>query len=224
MNFFELAFRLGIIIAIFSFIWGFLRLMLYFLRGGNIQSVVEEYLLKSAKYFLLVNMVVLNDIEKDTQTLLIKQSIFTALILLMYFVGNMQKKQRQFMMMSQVPSGFLPFRSTFNIWGEIIAASIGILAFVFFVLYPSFASYGLSQWFFNGVISLENTFILGFIFKVIGFLFLLGIIQKTINAIFLFLAGRPLFNVSSNFYSRRQRKNDHKEDDNDDFDDYEEVK
>lgn len=219
MKFFELAYRLGIIIAIFGFIWGVIRLILSLLRGGGVTSVREEYFLKIAKYMLLVNVVVLNDIDHGTNTLMFGETLMTGLILLMYFIGNIQKTKEKFEMTSILPNG-VPFKTIYSATGETIALGIGVGAFAFFVLQPSFASYGLSRWFYDGVISIENTFIIGFVFKVIGFFFLVGIIQKMINSVFVLLSGKPLFTVRSSFQSRRKEDGDTK----DDFDDFEEIK
>ncbi|HRO76804.1 MAG TPA: hypothetical protein PLP27_11720 [Crocinitomicaceae bacterium] len=221
MNFFELVFRLGIIIAVFSFIWGVVRLVLRLLRGGSVQSVIEEYFLKSTKYIFLANVVVLTDIEKTSNELMMSELIMTGLILFMYFVSKFQKSQEQSQFALAFPKEMNPFSTTYNQTGEIIAIALGIGSFAFFTLNPQYASYGLSLWFYNGVVSLENTFIIGFIFKVIGFFFLVSIVQKIINSFFVLISGRPLFNVSTSFRHRRQNDDDDK---NDKFDDYEELK
>jgi hypothetical protein len=39
---------------------------------------------------LLVNVVVLNDIDHGTNTLMLGETLMTGLILLMYFIGNIQ--------------------------------------------------------------------------------------------------------------------------------------
>lgn len=217
MKFFELAYRIGIIIAVFSFIWGVIRLVLSLLRGGSVQSVTEEYFLKSAKYIFLVNVVVLNDIDSGTGLLLTNETLLTSLILLMYFVGNIQRTKAKFEMMRQLPIAPPIYSAT----GELIALGLGISTFVFLTIQPQFASYGLSRWFYDGVISIENTFIIGFVFKVIGFFFLVSIVQKMINSVFVLLSGKPLFRVESHYY---EGKDDNEERKDDKFDDFEEIK
>ena len=221
MRFFELIFRLGIMIAVFGFIWGIIRLILGLLRGGSVQSIIEEYFLKSAKYIFLVNVVVLNDIVTGTNELMVNELVMTGLILFMYFVSNMQRNQEKYQFSKNFPPNFNPFNTKYSFTGELIAIGLGISAFVFFTLSPQFASYGLSQWFYDGVISIENTFIIGFVFKVIGFFFLVRMVQKIINSIFVLLTGAPVINMRSNFNVRNE-KEDQKDDD--DFDDFEEIK
>lgn len=219
MKFFELAFRLGIMIAIFGFIWGIIRLLLSLLRGGGVQSVVEEYLLKTAKYVLLVNVVVLNGFERGTNELMMRELLLTGLILFMYFVSNLQKDQQKHQFMKTIQTDMPLFQSKFSLAGEIVALTLSVAAFVFFVSFPQYASYGLSQWFYDGILSIESTFIIGFVFKVIGFFFLLNIVQKIINSIFSLLTGAPLFTVRREFREKKEDK-----DKDDDFDDFEEIK
>lgn len=208
-------------IAVFGFIWGVIRLILGLLRGGSVQSIIEEYFLKSAKYIFLVNVVVLNDIVTGTNELMINELVMTGLILLMYFVSNMQRNQEKYQFSKNFPPGLNPFSKKYSFNGELIAIGLGISAFVFFTLNPQFASYGLSQWFYDGVISIENTFIIGFVFKIIGFFFLVRMVQKIINSVFALITGAPLFNVRSNFNVRNNKRD---KDDEDDFDDFEEIK
>lgn len=224
MQIFELAFRLGIIIAIFSFIWGIIKLGLRILRQGSIQSIYEAYFLKSAKYILLSNVIILNDFESDGETLMMREFVFTILILLMYFVGNMQKKQERNRMFSALPPN-LPFsfmRPIYHPVGEIVAIVLGIGTFVFFAYFPTYAFYGVSEWFYQGVISLENAFLIGFIFKVIGFFFLVNIIRKMLNSVAMLLTGKPMIKTNSSFYTNFENHQDKEQED--DFDDYEEIK
>lgn len=221
MSFFELVFRLGVIIAVFSFIWGVVRLVLRLLRGGSVKSVVEEYFLKSTKYIFLSNIVVLN-VENTSKQLMMNELIMTGLILFMYFVSKFQKSQEHSQLAMAFPKEMNPFAVTYNYVGEIVAIVFGVGSFAFFTFNPQYAPYGLSLWFYDGVISIENTFIIGFIFKVIGFFFLLSILQKIINSFFVLVSGKPLFNVNTSF---RRKKRGNNEDENDDkFDDFEELK
>lgn len=223
MDFLEVTFRLGIIIAIFSFIWGVIRLILGLFRGGSVQSVVEEYFLKATKYIFLANIVVLTDIMEGTNEIKMNELILTGVILMMYFVSKFQKSQEKHLMFRNMPQGLPMFKTLYNPIGEITAISLGIASFLFFTFFPEYAYYGLSQWFYNGVISIEETFIIGFVFKLIGFFFLIGIIQKIINSFFVLVSGKPLFNVRSSFnYSGNSSEED--EEKKDDFDDFEEIK
>lgn len=203
-------------IAIFGFIWGFLRFIVNLFRGKS-KSVVEEYILKGIKYVLLVNVVVLNGFVRGTNELMQKELMLTGLVLLLYFFSNMQKNQQKHVFMKSIQTDMPVFKSMFSLKGEIAIISISVVAFFFFVNYPQYASYGLSQWFYDGIVSIENTFIIGFVFKVIGFFFLINVIFKIINTIISIVFGAPLLKMQRNARNRQNDKND------DHFDDFEEI-
>jgi hypothetical protein len=61
--------------------------------------------------------------------------------------------------------------------------------------------------------------LIGFIFKVIGFFFLLRILIKIFNGFTFLISGKPFVNVKSGYYAGRK-----KDKDDDSFDDFEEIK
>src|SRR5215217_3518452 len=53
VEFLNLAFSLGVVFAIFGFLWGILNMILTLLRGARPKTIGEEYLLKMVQYFFL---------------------------------------------------------------------------------------------------------------------------------------------------------------------------
>jgi nucleoside permease NupC len=97
--------------------------------------------------------------------------------------------------------------SQFNPKYEAVVIVIALLTFVGLIFRPDVANNSVALWFKESILDIESTAIIGFVFKVIGFFFLMGLLLKTVNA-FQYIS-RVLF----------ERK-DHKDSD---FDDYEEV-
>lgn len=220
MKFIDLAFRLGVIFAIFGFLWGILNMILNLLRGGKTQSVFEEYLLKTVQYFLLVDVTFLFCVSgHDSSILMPKELMLTGLILLLYFTGKLQKRQRKSALFEAVGNSIPQFRTSFNLKAEIIVISLSLVLFTLFIIYPSWSENVISTWFYDSILNIEDTPVFGFIFKVIGFFFLLGILTKLINGIAFLITGAPLLTVRSELSNQKNQKDDENK-----FDDYEEMK
>lgn len=95
------------------------------------------------------------------------------------------------------------------------------MAYIGFYFFPSVSENILARWFESSIKSLENTFLLGFIFKIVGFFFLLGMFVKLLNAINVVLSGKPLFVSMSSFSQGPGQPPTESPDDQ--FTDYEEV-
>lgn len=218
MKFIELAFRLGVVFAIFGFIWGIFQIGLALLRGSRPKVLFEEYSLKLVQYLFLVDVTFLfcTTIE-NTDQVLSQELILTGFVLLMYFIGKLQNGQNR-MRMVQV-SG-LPFqlaKPLFNFWGEIILISLSIALFVIFIFFPDLARNPISIWFYDSILNIEDTPFFGFIFKVIGFFMLISLLIKMLNGLSFLLSGQPLLGA------RNLHKTQDKDPEKDDFDDFEEI-
>ena len=88
--------------------------------------------------------------------------------------------------------------------------------FDFFVQIRQFSENGISRWFQESILDIENTVLIGFVFKVIGFFFLIGMFFKMLNALNYIISGRPLVNVKTGFSSKKKSSDDS-------FDDFEEI-
>jgi hypothetical protein len=221
MRFIDFAFRLGVIFAIFGFLWGIFHLLLGILRGGRPKSIVEVYSLKFVQYFFLVDVTFLFCVQKDNvEALLPNELIMAGLILLLYFTGKLQNQQNQSVII-QMPNNPMPRMQAplFNLKAEITVIVLSLLIFTAFTMYPLYAQNPISIWFYDSILKIEDTPVFGFIFKVIGFFVLIGILLKLVNGISYLLSGAPLVSVQ-----RSMRNGGNKKKDDDQFDDFEEIK
>lgn len=218
---FDFIFRLGVVFAIYGFLWGIIDIIIRILTAQRQRSVGEVYLLKGVKYVFLAAVTVLfctggkNTIDIDNTS----QIIMAGIILLTYFVGklqNSQNKNRMFQMMGtmmpkQVNTGF-------NNKAEVFVIALALVAFAGFFFFPQLADNQLSKWFYGSILDIEDTVFFGFIFKVIGFFFLLSMIAKMVNAVSFILNGGKTPQGPQNPFDQNQDQND-----DTGFDDYEEI-
>jgi len=212
------AFNLGVVFAIFGFLWGIIQLGYTLLRIGKTKLNGEEYLVKTVKYFLLVE-VTFNFSEKTTlYNSTINQLIITALILLTYFIGKLQKQQNKKVLFQMVAQGFPKVETPFNLKAEIAVILFSLFIFTGFIFFPQYAKNPLSNWFLVSIENLENAAIFGFVFKLIGFVLLMNMIMEMVNALTILISGKPLKQ-----YNKTQNQNKENEEDTSKFDDFEEL-
>jgi hypothetical protein len=207
MDIFRLTFQLGVFFAIYSFIWFFIDLGIKIMTSGMVKGILFTYLIKAIKYLFLVNVIFLLSIGENQNGLINQQSLVPVVfILFLYFIGKFQKNQNTNALFSRM--GVQSSKTQFNVRYEIGLISISFLIFVLLVLEPNIANNAVARWFKESIIDIETTRIIGFIFKVIGFFFLLNILTKTINS-FQYIIGKMTSVKSSGGQDR--------------FDDFEEV-
>lgn len=215
MSLLDFIFRLGVLFAIYGFLWGLIEIALAILRAGSQRSIPEVYLIKALKYFFLADVTFLFCVERlGTDTVIIDQGIIAGIILLMYFLGKLQQQQNQLRIFQMGFNGMPMMKQTFNPRAELAVITLAMGIFVLFWFFPHLAYNPLSQWFHESILNIEDTPVFGFIFKIIGFFFMLSIIFKVVNAFTLILSGAAFNN---------KRGSEPKERSDDDFDDYEEI-
>ena len=211
-------FRLGVVFAIYGFIWGIFEIGISILRSGRTKTLQEDYVIKAIKYLFLVDVTFLFCVDLENENISIYHLSITGLVLLTYFMGKLQNQQNQlalFKMMGQ--GGLSKMRMNFNIKAEISVIIIAISAFILFIFYPELSKNPISIWFHESILNIEDTPIFGFIFKIIGFFFLLSMLVKMANAFTYLISGKPFVQASSTFQQFNNRKKE------DDFDDFEEL-
>lgn len=214
MDLLNLIFRLGVLFAIYGFLWFFIELGLTFLRAGRQKTIGENYLIKSVKYLFLVNVTFLFCLDLNKNDVSFFNAMPSAIVLLTYFIGKLQQQQRlQFFGQLNTP---ISGPNDFNLKTEVILIVASIALFIGFLFFPQFASNNIANWFKSSILDIESTVIIGFIFKIIGFLFLLGMIMKMINAINYIISGKPVIDIKTNFNSKAKKGEDK-------FDDFEEI-
>ncbi len=217
MEILNIIFRLGVVFAIFGFIWGIFQLVYFILRGRGNRTEGETYLIKALKYFFLVEVTFIFTLKEGMIN--INQMIITCLVLLAYFVGKLQNQQKKRMLFQMVMNGEQQTKnSSFNLKAEIGVIVFAIAFFITFMFFPDLANNPLSNWFRLNILGIEKTPIIGFIFKIIGFIFLVNIISKMANAVMFLITGKIRTEPNSDVYNNSKESKD-----KNDFDDYEEV-
>lgn len=216
MDFITLVFRLGVVLAIFSFIWGLLRLGFTVLRGGVPLTYPIALALKMVQYFLIADITVLFCENKSDALPL--DLVLSGLILLMYFVGKVQNMKNRFMIVQfQNRSLRQTYQPKMRLEFAVIALGMGL--FIFLAINPDYAVNPMSQWFYTNITEIEKAPVFGFIFKIVGFFFTLSILFRLAGAFTILLSGQA-FNGNGN----QGTQNGGSQRDDDDFDDYEEIR
>lgn len=212
MELLDLIFDLGVLFAIYSFIWFFIELGMALLVSGRVRTDEEIYLLRAIKYLFLVNLTFRFSLSQHEDLDVLK--LFpSATILIIYFTGKFQRKQKQKAVFKQL-GNFSLFR--FNERYEMALIALSVLLFILLILFPEYAFNNIANWFDENIKDLSRTIIIGFIFKVVGFFFLLNMIMKMINAFNYILSGKPLIDFRTYVNASKKKGKD-------DFDDFEEL-
>jgi len=216
MQILEFIFHFGVIISVFTFLWWFLGLILSLLFApmGLTPSKVY-YAQKILKYFFLVTVAfrfALDD-RFGLQGSSDKTGyIISALILLAYLIGKTEAKSNRM----KFYANFGPMRTVsitpFNRNKELLLIGFAILVYAYFVFFPEGANNMITNWLVDSIVSISDTPVIGWIFKIIGFFFLVIVIMRFVNGIFALIGLSPRNNT---FPEERKRE---------DYDDYEEIK
>ena len=216
MELITLLFRLGVLFAIYGFIWFFVDTFIRLITAGSQRNKIEYYLIKSAKYLFLVNVLVLFCLNKTKTEITFINIAPTLSIFCIYLIGRLQNDERKSMIQlsffgkERNKSGA---KSNFNRRNEIMLIIGALIAFVVLAFNADYAKNNIAEWFYRSIIDIEQTAIIGYIFKFIGVLFLISMIFKMIGAISYILNGGPIIDVKSRIKNKKD----------DEFDDYEEV-
>lgn len=180
----SLLFKLGVRFAIFNFIWFFLESLLRLFTGFRQQSLLEYYALKATKYILLVGITFAYclDYSSNSPTYVLDWQKLApgGLILMLYLLGRFQKQQERLQMFArfQLPMAQQPYSIQFEI-GLLIMSALIFLGLYF---NPSMIENVILYWFENNIRGLEKAFLLGFIFQVLGFFFVVGVFVRLLQA------------------------------------------
>jgi hypothetical protein len=206
---------MGVLFAIYGFIWGIFEFILVFLNTGKGKTLSEEYVIKGIKYVFLADVTFLFCLDLKDGEISYYQLGLAALVLTMYFVGKLQSNQQKAMLFGRMGGGFPMAYTNFNLKAEIGVIALSVLCFVGFIFFKDLSINPISDWFHDSIIGIEKTPIIGFVFKVIGFFFLISMLFKMANGVMYILSGAPLMQASAQFRAGKKS--------NDDFDDYEEI-
>lgn len=189
-------------------------------RGGRKKMVFETYLIKFVKYFFFVDVTLLFCLDSAQSNVDIGRVTIAGLVLLIYFVGKIQTNQMRKSMfsvqgnMAGMQEMMKRMQPVFDIRYEIVVIVLSIGIFTTLIFFPQWAVNPISNWFLETILDIEDTPIFGFVFKVIGFFFMISIFMKVAQGFMTMLTGGGIINNS---------KDDQSEDD-DHFDDFTEIK
>lgn len=219
-------FRIGVLLAIYNFLWWLINLGFSLIRGGRPKMLLEAYLIKGVKYVFLVDVTFLFCLDSAQQNIEVERIIIAGLVLLIYFIGRIQSNQMRLSMLSAqanisgVKNMMESFKPIFNLKYEIVVVLLAVSFFFTLFFSPQWAANPISNWFLEAILNIEDTPVFGFIFKVIGFFFMTSIFMKVAQGFMtLFTGGKD-----AGFSQNDALGDDHRDDENDDFDDYTEIK
>jgi hypothetical protein len=214
----NLIFRLGVLFAIYGFLWFFIELLFQLLIGSRKRILGEIYFVKTVKYLFLVNVTFLFCLEyalhEPVYQINYTHLVPSLIILIVYFLGKLQKKEQRVQLMSNFTQGMndVPFNRQ---WEMALIVLCGV-AFTGLMFYPYLAENAVSMWFRQNILKIEHAVFIGFIFKVIGFFFLISMFMKMLNALNYIVSGKPLLDVRTGFGTKKNHGDDS-------FDDFEEI-
>jgi hypothetical protein len=183
--------------------------------GSRKRTLGEIYIIKTVKYLFLVNVTFLFCLQQYNELQVNYMNVAPSfMVLMVYFLGKLQQNEQRIQLMSSLTQGMQA--APFNRRWEIALIVLSALTFIGFVYYPQYSENGISTWFQRSIMDIEHTVIIGFIFKIIGFFFLMSMFVKMLNALNYIVSGKPMVNVRTGFGSKKAPNDDS-------FDDYEEI-
>jgi hypothetical protein len=210
MNVLNFMFQLGVLFAIFGFIFTLFEWLFQLFRGKK--SLLETYIIKAIKYLLLVDVTFLFCLDQKQGQINYQQLGTAALILLFYFIGRLQnqQQQRKFMRNLGGMGGMVNNLQHFDVRLEILTIVLSTTFFILLIFMPHLSANSIAEWFRISIQDIAETSFFGFIFNVIGFFFLLGILFRMVGSFIFLLSGKAFVTHSE-------------EEDHDSFDEYEEI-
>jgi hypothetical protein len=229
MEILKFIFVLGINFSIFGFIWGVMMLVVRMFRTpGKPVNQALDYTLRIVKYFLLVS-VTANYIAKfqtngPEANVGLTHMIVGTLVMALYLLGKLQNRAvlsqlAQHPLFSKFANSIDPKIERFLLLGS-------VAYFVACLLYPQMVDNGLVNWFTDSIQNIYDTPIIGWVFMVIAFFFLINIIMRAANVIGRLLNGESLTNPGSIKTEFKYRERGFPSDDepkDDGFADYEDI-
>jgi hypothetical protein len=221
MKILEFIFHFGVMIAIFTFLWWFVGLLLSMVFAPfGVKPARIYYAQKILKYFFLVTVAYrfADDSRFGLESTDYKAYVISSLVLLAYLIGKTEAKNNRVKFYAQLGNlqngvHITPFDRT----KELLLIGFAILVYAYFVFSKDGSHNILTNWLVDSIVSISDIPIFGWIFRLIGFFFLVMVILRFVNGFFaLFGLTRPI---------QENDENEHFLDNNnvDNFDDYEEI-
>jgi hypothetical protein len=205
MNVLSHIFHLGVLFSAFAFIWFWLQLLLMMFLPEGIRMQLR-YLLQLLQS-LFLGVLVLKFVAKEEGSLAVNSTLVLSLITyFLYLLRNLRSERNA--MQFQLYTNLYKKVKMKNEW-ELAVALISISITILWVFFPVALDSVVTQWFYEQTHDLIQIPIIGWIFKLAGFFFLLATLIRFLAAITWMLRGP---------------KSKLPERDSDDFDEFEEIK
>ncbi|MBD3639342.1 MAG: hypothetical protein HUJ25_18440 [Crocinitomicaceae bacterium] len=229
MEILQFIFVLGINFSIFGFIWGLIMFVIRaFQPPGSDESF--SYIFRIIKYFLLVsvtaNFIVVYEMGSPGRQVDTSNIIVGSIVLGLYLLGKFQNRA----LLNQFARNpmFAKFMPKIDPKVEVFLLFGSVAYFVACLLFPAMVNNNLINWFTNAINSIYETPIIGWIFSIIAFFFLISIIMRGINVIGRLLSGQSLMQGppsggSFHFHAGGTGFEDEEQKTDDGFTDYEDV-
>ncbi|MEY3048885.1 MAG: hypothetical protein RL365_923 [Bacteroidota bacterium] len=205
MNALSLIFQLGVLFSAFAFIWFWLQLLLMIILPENIRTQFRYFLQLLQSLFL--GVLVLKFVANVEGSLTVNSMLILSLITyFLYLSRNIRSEQNAVQV--QLYTNLYKKVKMKNEW-ELAVALISISITILWVFFPVALDSVVTQWFYEQTQDLIKIPIIGWIFKLAGFFFLLATLVRFLAAIMWMLRGPKSKAPMS---------------DADKFDDFEEIK
>ncbi|NBU92694.1 MAG: hypothetical protein EBS17_07635 [Flavobacteriia bacterium] len=179
MKVFELIFQMGILFSAFAFLWFWIQLLLVFVIPVSIRLPLRYFL--QLLHSLFLGTLVLKFLQMENPPL--NFNGYLALGMMTYFLYLIRNiRSRSARMRVEVYSNIYSKLKTKNEW-EWTLAFISLAITSLGMFYPQAFESQTTLWFYQQTQSLMNTPILGWIFKLFGFFFLLGTLFRFTGAL-----------------------------------------
>lgn len=194
-------FILGINFSIFGFLWGIIMFLSRFLmnqgqpRQGNSNV---EYIFRIIRYFLLVSVTA--NLISFPGTLELKTDGGYAYIVLgivvfaLYLLGKLQNRSVMAQLGNNPMLQRLVPKVDLKVERFMMLGSIVYFAVCLFI--PSMVNNGLINWFKDTIVGIYRTPVIGWIFSIIAFIFLVTTFMRAANVLGRLINGQPILDTN----------------------------
>lgn len=179
MKILSLIFHLGVLFSAFAFLWFWLQLLLFIALPEGIRNQIRYFLQLMQSLFL--GTLVLKFIQMEDGVLAINGTlVLTMMTYFLYLIRNIQSEEKRIQV--QFYSNIYKKLKTKNNW-EWAVALISLGVTIIWVFYPMALDSVVTNWFYIQTHDVMEVPILGWIFKIAGFFFLLATLFRFIAAL-----------------------------------------
>jgi hypothetical protein len=179
MNILTHIFHLGVLFSAFAFLWFWIQLLLVLILPEQYKIPIRYFLQLLQSLFL--GVLVLKFVYKNEGNLQFGGMLILSLITyFLYLLRNLRSTKHSIQF--KVYSNLYKNLKMKNDW-EWAVALISLTITIFWVFYPVALDSVVTNWFYRETHELINVAIIGWIFKIAGFFFLIGTLFRFITAL-----------------------------------------